>query len=134
MIKQIKFDKAKIIKPKTAIFCKTKEEAEELLKWVSTEKLIWYDGDPYLVEKTHWEKYKKEMCYVLHEGNYGNYEWLKRNYTIIPFEEALLQEYEPEKSLPKKLLLKNKHIQIKHCVLKRLHKRQSKQQKQRRLS
>lgn len=81
--------------PKTAIVCRTQEEANLLLSMLNDQGIRWASGDSVL-DHTNWEQNKEETEYNLTRSEYGNLDYLKfgdiswalkYGYNIICFED-----------------------------------------------
>ncbi|MCU6748079.1 hypothetical protein OCV51_10515 [Faecalicatena acetigenes] len=90
---------------KIAVHCKTEEEAKDFCKRMHEHGMKWCSGKSYL-ERTNYENYKKETCYIA-EGEYssGNYyavngydilEWsdyMKKEFTKADLKDGMVVEY-----------------------------------------
>ena len=75
--------------PKTAIVCRTQDEANSLLSMLNSQGIRWASGDSCL-DHTNWETYGRETEYNLADGylKFGTIHWaLEHGYTIIYFED-----------------------------------------------
>lgn len=76
---------SRLVKPKVAIHCETKEEAEQLLSWAHDQGLKWSTGQSYLGD-TAYSRHKNNTCYSILNGGYSNISFYEsEGYDIIKF-------------------------------------------------
>ena len=122
----MKFDKEKIMQPKTVVHCSTDEQASQLLNWAASEKLHWGCGAPY-TEITCWYKYKDVTCYNLYEGQYSYIaDYRLDEYTILVFEDVVIKEEELNNKTYSFKGAVFKLIQLQELELQELHHRAAK--------
>lgn len=78
--------------PKTAIACRTQDEANSLLSMLNSQGIRWSSGDSCL-DHTNWESHEERTEYNLVDGylKFGSIDWAEDNgYTIIYFEDIFV--------------------------------------------
>ena len=64
------------------IHCKTEEEAVALCKIMDDAGLEWAGGSSY-IDKTQWNLYKEDTCYMPQSGQYGSIQYCTKNFNIV---------------------------------------------------
>lgn len=64
------------------IHCKTEEEAVALCKIMDDAGLEWAGGSSY-IDKTQWNLYKEDTCYMPQSGQYGSIQYCAKNFNIV---------------------------------------------------
>jgi len=81
--------KKKCLKEDVVVNCKTKKQAERLLKWATSKGLKWSDGRSYF-RNTSWNENGEKTCYCLCVGMHDDtFHANCLNYKILSFKEAL---------------------------------------------
>jgi len=79
----------RILSENIIINCRTKEQAEKLLKWADENGKRWSSKDKF-ISFTNWSQHSSDTCYVIRQGLYNNSEYHEANkQNIWSYEDAL---------------------------------------------
>lgn len=84
------FNKQKILTKGIVIHCPKEEQAIALCRYLHSIGRKWTTGS--YLENTNWRFYKENMCYYPYRNEYSGLKYFQERseYTVTPFEEALL--------------------------------------------
>jgi len=89
----VKF-KDECLKEGIVVHLRTQEQCNEFSKWLDSRGKRWGSGDSYL-KINNWHKYKDDTCYMPYKGQFtAKYYYNIKGYTILSYEEALLEDEE----------------------------------------
>lgn len=91
-MKEFNWDEFKNTENKIAVHCKTEEEAENFCKRMHEHGMKWRTGKSYM-EKTNYERYKRETCYVGY-GMFSSYrDYNSEGYEILEWSDYMQNEF-----------------------------------------
>lgn len=91
-MRKFNWDEFKDADNKIAVHCKTEEEAKDFCKQMHGQGMKWCTGKSYM-EKTNYEEYKGETCYV-GSGEYSLYRYCNsEGYEILEWSDYMQKEF-----------------------------------------
>jgi hypothetical protein len=95
----MKFNK-KILNKGNVVICRTKKQAEALLKWAHERGFQWMDGEPFADSdgvNTSWDKFnKKDVGVIVYHISAGQYVMSDRSLDLVYFEFDEVCEIDPK--------------------------------------
>ena len=91
-MKKFNWDEFKNTKNKIAVHCKTEEEAKDFCRQMHEHGMRWCTGKSYM-EKTNYEEYKGETCYIRF-GMFSSYRYYNsEGYEILEWSDYIQKEF-----------------------------------------
>lgn len=91
-MRKFNWDEFKDADNKIAVHCKTEEEAKDFCRQMHEHGMKWCTGKSYM-EKTNYEEYKGETCYI-GSGRFSSYQYYNsEGYTILEWSDYMQKEF-----------------------------------------